>query len=150
MNLNIRFATDADIDWCISQDFSIKKPEIMRNKISHREIMIAELDGKPVGYLRMEYLWSKIPYMGVIEVSPAHQRQGIGKALLQFLENKVRAEGHESIISSAESIMPEAQEWHRRMGFVRCGFVSGLNPNNVDEIFFRKTLLYLPGGSDLS
>ena len=124
----------------MSQDFAIKKPEIMFRKIAQHEVMIAEAGDKPVGYLRMEYLWSKIPYMGVIEVALSHQRQGIGKALLQFLEDKVCAEGCEFLITSAESIEPEAQAWHRQMGFVECGVVSGLNPKNVDELFFKKVI----------
>ena len=138
--IEIRFATDADIDWCISQDFSIKKPEMMRRKIEQQEILVAELEGTCIGYLLMEYMWSKIPYMGVVEVLPAHRKQGIGTALLSFLENKVHSEGCGFLISSAESTEPDAQAWHKRMEFTKCGLVSGLNPDGVDEIFFRKEL----------
>ncbi len=140
IKIETRFAEQVDMDWCIEWDFSIKEYELMKNKILRHEIIVAEIDGKRVGYLRMEYLWGRIPYMSVIEVLPQHQRYGAGRSLLKFLENKLRADGAAFLITSAEARMPEAQAWHRRMGFIECGAISGLNPNNVDEIFFRKQI----------
>ena len=138
--IDVKFAEQVDMDWCIERDFSIKEYELMKNKILRHEIIVAEIDGKRVGYLRMEYLWGKIPYMSVIEVLPQHQRHGVGGSLLKFLENKLRADGAPFLITSAEASMPEAQAWHRRMGFIEIGVISGLNPNNSDEIFFKKVL----------
>jgi hypothetical protein len=60
--ISVRFAGSEDLTWCGSQDESVDQ-EVLEGKIPRKEILIAELAGKRVGYLRLEYLWSKIPYI---------------------------------------------------------------------------------------
>ena len=112
--------------------------EIVRRKIEWLEVIVAELNGDLVGYLRLEYLWSRVPYIALIHVSPEHRRQGIGKALLSYAEEFLRERGHEVLYSSSQVDEAEPQAWHRHVGFEECGVIAGVNQGGIGEVFFRK------------
>lgn len=133
-----RFALPSDLD-LLSQDKYLP-PEIVRRKIDWREVIVAELDEGMVGYLYLEYLWSKIPYIALISVEPESQRRGVGKALLTFVEEFLRAEGHTALYSSSQANEAEPQAWHRHVGFEECGIIAGINEGGIGEVFFRKEL----------
>lgn len=137
--VKVRFATLADTDY-VSQD-GLVSTAIVKRKIEAEEVVIAERNGKPAGYLRLEYLWSIIPYIGLIYVEPAHRRQGIGKSLLEFTVVFLKARGYKHLYSSSQTNEPEPQSWHRHMGFEECGIIAGINQDGVGEIFFRMRLL---------
>jgi ribosomal protein S18 acetylase RimI-like enzyme len=136
--ITVRFATGADLAWCTQQDDP--PSAIITRKIDANEVLIAEIDGLPVGFLRVEYLWSALPYIAMIRVLEADRQQGIGRALLAFLESYLRAQGHTVLLSSSQVDEPPPQAWHRHMGFVECGILAGINPGGVGEVFFRKEL----------
>lgn len=135
----VRFAGPEDLEWCVVEDSHVTEL-VIRNKIVQDEIIVAELDGQPIGYLRLEYLWSNIPYIGVIFVIDAYRQEGIGHKILSFLENYLQSRGHDQLFSSSQANESEPQAWHRSMGFVECGIISGLNEGGIGEIFFRKPL----------
>ena len=134
----VRYAVHEDLDF-VAQDGYLPAPTIAR-KIESREVMVAERDSVPVGYVRIEYFWSKLPYIALIRVLPAQQRQGVGRALLRFLERELRGAGHSILLSSSQADEPEPLAWHRRMGFVDCGRLEGINAGGIDELFFRKDI----------
>lgn len=107
-------------------------------KLMNNEIFIAKFDSDIVGYLRLEYLWSKFPYIGLVKVHEDYRRQGIGRSLLAFLEDYLNTNGHITLFSSSQVNEVEPQNWHRRMGFDECGLINGINEGNIGEIFFKK------------
>jgi GNAT superfamily N-acetyltransferase len=138
-NLMIRLAAQDEIDFVRQIDRHIPD-EVIARKIEAQEILIAEANSALVGYLRLEFLWSLVPYIALIRVMPEYQRQGVGRALLAFLEDCLRRQGHTVLYSSSQADEAEPQAWHRHMGFAECGFVAGINAGGVGEIFFRKQL----------
>jgi GNAT superfamily N-acetyltransferase len=137
-NLSIRFANPADLDFVQQDQYLL--PEIVQRKIEWREVIVAESNGSPAGYLRLEYLWSKIPFIALIRVLPQHRRQGVGKALLTFIECFLREQRHITLYSSFQVDEAEPQAWHRRVGFEECGVIAGINEGEIGEVFFRKQL----------
>ena len=137
-NLTTRFAVPSDIDFVGQGQYL--PPEVVRRKVEWREVVVAEFDGSLAGYLRLEYLWSKVPYVGLIRVSPEHRGRGVGSALLTFVEEAMRAEGHTALYSSAQADEAEPQAWHRHAGFEECGIIAGINEGGIGEVFFRKGL----------
>ena len=135
-----REATTADLDF-VGQDGCVS-PEIVARRIERHEVVVAECDGRRVGYVRLEYLWSLIPYIGMIRVSEDHRRRGVGRAMLGFIEAFLRERGHEALYSSSQADEPEPQAWHRHMGFQECGIITGMNEGGVGEVFFRKRLTH--------
>ena len=103
----IRFARLDDLDFAYQDGYIL--PEVLKQKIEGQlavnpdcieDVVIAEWNGKRVGYVRLttkEYLWSIVPYISLIQVLPEYQRQGVGKALLRFIETFLREAGHEAL-----------------------------------------------------
>ena len=142
----IRFARVDDLDFAYQDGYipaKTLKPKIEAqlalNPDRIEDTVIAKWNGKRVGYVRLEYLWSIVPYVSLIQVLPEYRRQGVGKALLRFIETFLRKAGHEALYSSSQADEPEPQAWHRHVGFVECGFIAGIN-ESVGEVFFRKNL----------
>jgi N-acetylglutamate synthase-like GNAT family acetyltransferase len=136
--VSIRFGGIADLAFIRQgQDLS---PEVLRRKIDWQEIVVAERHGALVGYLLVEYLWSRLPYIALIWVQPECRRQGIGKAMLGYLEAGLRCGGHATLYSSSQADEAEPQAWHRHVGFEECGVIAGINQGGVGELFFRKWL----------
>ena len=133
-----RFASSADLAF-VQQDRYLSA-DVVRHKIEHHEVIVAERDTVLLGYLRLEYLWSLVPYIALIWVLPDHRRKGAGKAMLLFLETFLRDNGHDALYSSSQADEPEPQAWHRHMGFEECGIIADLNDDGVGEVFFRKRL----------
>ena len=142
----IRFARLDDLEFAYQDGYI--PAEALKRKIETQtalnpdhieEIVIAEWNGKRVGYVRLEYLWSIVPYIALIQVLPEYRRRGVGKALIRFIATFLREAGHEALYSSSQADEPEPQAWHRYMGFEECGFIAGIN-NGVGEVFFYKNL----------
>ena len=113
--------------------------DVVKRKIECDEIFVAERGGEQVGYVRLEYLWSLVPYIALIRVAESHRRTGIGRALLAHIEAALESQGHTAVYSSSQADESSPQEWHRHMGFKECGIIAGLNEGGVGEVFFRKT-----------
>ena len=142
----IRFARVDDLDFAYQDGYI--PAEALKRKIEGQlalnpnrieDVVIAEWNGKRVGYVRLEYLWSIVPYVSLIQVLPEYRRQGVGKALLRFIETFLRDAGHEALYSSSQADEPEPQAWHRHVGFEECGSIVGIN-DGIGEVFFRKSL----------
>lgn len=136
--VTIRRAAMSDLGF-VSQDGHLPEP-IMRRKVEDGDVFVAERDGERVGYLRLEHLWAKLPYIELIRVLEPHRRTGVGQALLTFVETDMAARGHAVLYSSSQADEPEPQAWHRRMGFEECGLLAGVNEGGIGEVFFRKRL----------
>ena len=137
-NLSTRFAILADLDF-VQQEHHLLAASV-QHKIKSQEIIVAELNGSLVGYLRLEYLWSRVPYIALVHVLPEDRRQGVGKSLLAFAEEFLREQGHQALYSSSQVDEAEPQAWHRHVGFEECGVIAGINEGGIGEVFFRKQL----------
>src|SRR5688500_12539036 len=80
--IEVRVATLNDLAF-VSQDQYLPDT-IVQRKIGEGEVFVATVNSELVGYMRLEHLWSVIPYIALIRVLPVYRRQGIGKALLGF------------------------------------------------------------------
>jgi len=140
LSVTVRFAEMKDLDFCVKSDYDHVSKDILKRKIKEKAVILAEVDGKPIGYLRVEYLWLKIPYLSVIGVDEEYQRKGVGTAMIKFLEQHLRKCGHKILYSSSQANEPSPQAWHRKIGFEECGFIAGINEGGIGEIFFRKIL----------
>lgn len=135
--IRVRVATGSDLAY-VSQDGYVPR-EVVARKVELGEVFLAERDG-PVGYLRLEHLWSIVPYIALIRVDEGMRRRGVGRALLAYVTDRLRDAGHAALYSSSTGNEPEPQAWHRHMGFEDAGALQGLNEGGVDEVFFRLPL----------
>jgi ribosomal protein S18 acetylase RimI-like enzyme len=136
--LTVRFATLDDLHF-VTQDQYIPI-DIVKRKIELQEVIIAEINGDSVGYLRIEYLWSAIPYIALVRVLAERRGKGVGKTMLRYTEEHLREKGHEVLYSSSQVNEAEAQRWHRGEGFEECGMIAGINEGGIGEVIYRKKL----------
>lgn len=139
VDILVRFANSSDLALVSSDGFL--SAEIIARKIERREVLVAESGGCLVAYARFEFLWSRLPYLTLIQVLPGHQRVGVGRSILKYLETYLQAKGYTVLYSSSQADEPGPQAWHRRLGFTECGRIAEMNPGGADEVFFRKSLV---------
>ncbi len=141
--INIDFATIDDFEDFRLFDPHSKyiNPQLIKSKIQNSEIILAKEDIEIVGLLRLNYIWSTRPYIEFIFVKEDRRNSGIGKQLLQFLEEYLRSE-YAYLFSSSEEQDLKAIEWHKRNGFKEMGKLTDLNlPHDTTaEIFFSKKI----------
>lgn len=89
MNKLIRFANQKDLKATMEFDLH-KNEEVISNKIDMKEVIVAELDNKVVGCLKIEYIWTHIPFISYIVVKDGLRGSGIGESLLNFLEGYLK------------------------------------------------------------
>lgn len=135
--ISIRLAAPADLDFL--QQRSHVTAKVVKRKVEWQEIVVGEWKGSLIGSLHLEYLWSSVPYVALVYVLPEYRRQGVGRALLRFVETFLSEQGHSALYSSSQVNEPEPQAWHRHAGFEECGIIAGIN-QGVGEVFFRKKL----------
>ncbi len=133
----VRLAAANDLDTLTIHNY-IPRERVAR-MIEQSQFAITEVNGVPVGYAGLDWLVSVHPSLAMIWVFEEHRRQGIGAALLRFLENRRRESGFDTLYSSSQVDEVEPQAWHRRMGFEECGIITEFN-RGVGEMVFRKRL----------
>lgn len=89
MSITIRFAGMNDSKDVITGDQHVPA-HILSWKMQNQEIIIATDENELIGYLRLEYLWSKYPYIGLIMVHPNYRGKGLGKGLLKFVQEHLK------------------------------------------------------------
>ena len=95
LSVNVRLAELKDLDFCIKSDFKhvdayrgrVFMEKYLRRQIEAKDVILAEVDGNPVGYLRVRYLGLLIPSLGIIVVNEKYRRKGVGTAMIDFLKS---------------------------------------------------------------
>jgi len=130
------YAKQENLQWLKERDCHLTE-EIIRKKISDREIIVTEAAGKVIGLLRFGYFWDIYPFMNLIIIDEEYQRKGIGKQLVIFWEEEMKKRKHKYVLTSTQSD-EEAQHFYRKLGYNDAG--SLILPGEVLEIIFIKTL----------
>jgi L-amino acid N-acyltransferase YncA len=72
-----------------------------------------------------------------------HTGKGLGKILLQYLENEGRAGGITNILANISSLNPGSIEFHKKNGFIECGCFKNVGVKNgrkFDTIWMQKII----------
>ena len=137
--MNIRFAEQKDFNSCVELDLH-KNASIIKNKIDMKEVIVAELNNEVIGCLKIEYIWTHLPFISYIVIRKDFRSSGIVKSMISFLEKHLREDGQSTLLSSKMTDAVNPQKWHLKIGFIECGILCGINENGVGEIFFKKYL----------
>lgn len=79
----VRLAQAADPE-AINSDHYISD-EVLLKKIAEDEAFLIAVDGEPVGYLRLEYLWFIVPDIALVRIQAACRSRGYSRKLLEFV-----------------------------------------------------------------
>ena len=134
--MRVAFAGPDDLDFLAGEDHHVDR-DVIREKVARREIMVAYVGDRPVGFLRHGYFWDEIPFMNLLWVEEESKGKGYGTQLVSSWEREMRKLGHDSVMTSSSS-NERAQHLYRRLGYVDVG--SLFMPDEPLEIVFLKGL----------
>lgn len=148
MDASIRPAAPADINGLLAIEetfraegtspWQVLDRYTFERKTAHGEVLVAAIDDAVIGYLTWTYLWS-YPWIEYVRVLQAHRRRGVGRALEETLEQRLRADGFSHLYSSRTGDEEGSVAFHRALGFRQCGRIRWIWPT-PDEIVMIKGL----------
>ena len=77
---------------------------------------VALLDNAPVGCLRFERRSDHL-HVRRVAVDPAHQRQGVGLALMEWIHHYARREGFHEVRVGVRVQLPGNRRFYERLGY---------------------------------
>ena len=132
----VRPAALIDLDWVAAHDHHVAR-DVLEMRIRQGRVLIAEVDGEPVGWLRWNLFWDNTPFMNLLYLLDGYRGQGLGKALMNRWEADMAAMGYKRVVTSTQSD-EDAQHFYRRFGYRDAGAL--LLPGEPAELLFRKEL----------
>lgn len=134
--MTIRIASSTDIEPLSKYDKHISKTEL-ENSVSLGRVLIAEQNGKFIGWLRYNLFWDNTPFMNMLYILDDYQRKGFGSELVRFWEQKVKHAGFTLVMTSTLQ-NESAQHFYTKLGYHSVGGFT--LPNEPLEIIFIKNL----------
>ena len=135
--LKVRLAIAADIEFA-TQGSGLPKALVTR-KIRGQEVFVALEDSIRVGCLHLDYLWSRVPYVSFLAVRPEEPTGSAARVLFAFTQRSLWNRGYEVLLSSSRIGQPPQGPWHRQLGFIPSGIITGI-PALGNEMLYRKEL----------
>ncbi|MDE5860395.1 MAG: GNAT family N-acetyltransferase [Oscillospiraceae bacterium] len=94
--------------------------EILKKKISDKNILIAEMEEKFAGWLRYNFFWDEIPFMNMLFVIEKFRGVGIGGKLVREWEKLMSEQGYKTLLTSTQA-NEYAQHFYRKQGYKDLG-----------------------------
>ena len=97
--------------------------------------------GIPVGVMYYNLIWDKLPFLNLLSILPAYQRQGVGRAAMAHWEADMQAKGYQMVLLSTQ-VDETAQHFYRKLGYTDCGclVLHHCPLAQPMEMFFCKTI----------
>ena len=135
-SVKIRLVEEKDFEILSKHDKHISA-EILKKKISDKNILIAETDKKFAGWLRYNLFWDEIPFMNMLFVLEKFRAIGIGEKLVLEWEKLMSEQGYKFLLTSTQA-NEYAQHFYRKQGYKDLG---GFTPFGEEyEIILGKQL----------
>ena len=117
--LEIKYVEDSDKEFWYSLDKHL--PEVEFNKkVRDKQGYVLFNDGIAVGLLRYNLFWDNTPFCTMLFVDWSQQKNGYGRALMQFWEEDMKKQGYGMVMTSTQ-VDEEAQHFYRKLGYKDCG-----------------------------
>ncbi|MGD1895444.1 MAG: GNAT family N-acetyltransferase [Phormidesmis sp.] len=137
--MKVRYANEGDFVWLADSDSHVSNEWVSRC-ITNKEYLICDDKRGQIGFLRYSFFWGTIPYMDMIFVLENHRRIGVGTALFNFWETKMRESNATILMTSFTAGEEASYDWHRRNGFKKSGQLTFGQLDPTPEIFLVKNL----------
>ena len=134
--MEIRMAQAEDFAFLSEHDRHIG-PKELREQIERERILIAQQDGRAIGWLRWNLFWDNTPFLNLLFLLEEHRQKGYGRQLMQAWERLMAQQGFGLLMTSTLS-NEQAQHFYRALGYRDAGGL--LLEGEPLEIFFVKRL----------
>lgn len=92
------------------------------------------------GAVGVQLAWLRGPYLQFLGIVPECQGNGLGGAVLAWLERDARRCGHRNLFVCTSDFNAGAERFYARHGFARAAVLDGLVLEGTAEILLRKRL----------
>jgi N-acetylglutamate synthase-like GNAT family acetyltransferase len=134
-NMIIRYAEITDYLWLKKHEKYISD-EILKTKITAKEIYIIQEDKEIIGWLRYNLFWDNVPFMNKLFLLEECRHKGIGRKLVNYWEEKMKEQGYQDVLTSTQSD-EEGQHFYRKLGYTEIGSLKYLE-EPLEIIFYKK------------
>lgn len=117
--LEIKYVEDSDKEFWYSLDKHLPEVEFHK-KVRDKQGYVLFNDGIAVGVLRYNLFWDNTPFCTMLFVDWSQQKNGYGRALMQFWEEDMKKQGYGMVMTSTQ-VDEEAQHFYRKLGYKDCG-----------------------------
>ncbi len=117
--LEIRYVQLEDKEFWYRLDEYLPEAEFV-NKVRDKRGYVLFDDKKPIGLLRYNLFWDNVPFCTMLFIDLNFQGKGYGKALMEYWENDMKAQGYGMILTSTQ-VDENAQHFYRKLGYKDCG-----------------------------
>lgn len=117
--LEIKYVEDSDKEFWYSLDKHLPEVEFSK-KVRDKQGYVLFNDGIAVGVLRYNLFWDNTPFCTMLFVDWSQQKNGYGRALMQFWEEDMKKQGYGMVMTSTQ-VDEEAQHFYRKLGYKDCG-----------------------------
>lgn len=134
--MNIRNAEESDIEILLTYDKHIRKDEL-ESVISLGRVLVAEDNGKFLGWLRWNLFWDNTPFMNMLFILLQYRNCGYGAEMTAYWEKRMKSKGYNLVMTSSLS-NETSQYFYRKLNYVDSGAL--LLPEEPLEIIFIKKI----------
>ena len=90
----------------------------------HANVVVATVHGHMIGFAIMDYGDTQA-HLSLLAVRPAHQRCGIGRRMMAWLEESALVAGIATINLELRTINQAARDFYRTLGFTETAYIPG-------------------------
>jgi predicted N-acetyltransferase YhbS len=147
LDICVRTASPADagaIAALVNQAFAVEKFFVDGDRTDEAEVhelmtrggfLCAEVGGELVGCVFLEQRGAR-GYFGMLSVSPARQKSGIGRLLVDRCESHFRAAGCEAVDIKIVHLRSELPTFYRALGYRESGTAPFVDDSLMQEAHF--------------
>ena len=142
------FASTADAEWgakamaesepWVTLDTGYERSLSLLGNAS-RERYLAKMNGERAGFLMISMQGAFVGYIQLLGVAARFRGQGVGKALLEYAEQRIFRETPNVFICVSD-FNQEAQHFYAKLGYRRVGELQDFIIAGHSEILLRKTI----------
>jgi GNAT superfamily N-acetyltransferase len=138
-DFRIRYAADSDLPYVTKTDKLVSE-ETIKKKVRDRQVIVCTDGETHLGCLRFGLGWDMFPFLNFIMVNSDLRGKGIGRRLMEFWEEEMKAAGHKLVMTSTD-VDEDAQHFYRKLGYRDSGgilFPRELFPDSAMELVLIK------------
>jgi len=137
--MKIRKAKKEDINTIIAFDhvvqYESKRRAFIKKSVLDKNCYVAVEKGVPIGYAVLEYTFFGFGFVSMLYLSDKYRRKGIGKRLIEHLENKCKTD---KIFTSTNKSNKPMQKLMKKMNYQRSGIIHNLDPGDPELFYYKK------------
>ena len=117
--LEIRYVKLEDKPFWFRLDRHLPEP-VFECKVRDKRGYVLLENQTPVGLLRYNLFWDRIPFCTMLFIDCQCRKKGYGTRLMQDWEKDMKAQGYGMLLTSTQ-VDEDAQHFYRKLGYRDCG-----------------------------